>query len=186
MRKIHFLIPLFLSLFLSGCMHTRYITEKYIKTEVEPHQPGEFSSIRTYSVFQGMALDNSAYLELTGYKLGTTKALIIGADKYYQARQKFHGDQTVIANITYIQLTAEQCGDILYNYTILQDKIRSESPGISEEVYHDYTVTKDFFISYRKSAGSSSVSNIDLWIAGEKYTIATGKIMKKLAKFINY
>jgi hypothetical protein len=79
-----------------------------------------------------------------------------------------------------------ECRRYLYNYTIHQDKIRAENPSISEEVYYDNTVTKDLFTSYRKVVGSSSVSNIDLWIAGEKYTIATGKIMKKLAKFINY
>jgi hypothetical protein len=186
MKKLFLVSSLILTFFLSGCMQTRYITEQYIKTKIETHKEGEFSTIKTYSVFQGTALDGKSYLELTGYKYNTTKALVLGADKYYLARQKFKGDQTVDAEITYIELTADQCADILYNYSILQDKIRTENPRISEEIYHDYTVSKDLFISYRKSAGSMSVSDIDLWIDGEKYSIATGTIMKKLSKFMSY
>lgn len=185
--KIAFLISSFVSLFLlSGCIQTRYITERFIKTNVENHKEGNFSSIKTYSIFQGATITGGTYLELTGYKNGSTKGLVIGADKYYAARQKFKGDQTVIGNITFIELNLAQCNTILEKYKLLQQKIKSEKPKINEEIYSDYTVSKDLFISYKISSINKSVTYIDFWIDGEKYHIATKTIMKKLTKFINY
>lgn len=185
MNKI-FTITVLLTILLSGCMQTRYITEKYIKTNIEKHNESEFSTIKTYTIFKGTSYGGGAYLELTGYKYGNSKALVIGADRYYMARKKFQGDRTIIADITYIELSLPQCKAIIDNYKVLQDKIKTEKPKMSEEIYHDYTVSEDLFISYRKSAGSSSVSYIDFWIKGEKYRISTITIMKKLEKFNNY
>jgi hypothetical protein len=167
-------------------MQTRYITEKYFKTKIENHNVGEFSTIKTYTIFKGLSNGRRGYLELTGYKYANSKALVLGADKYYMARQKFKGDQTMIADITYIELNMAQCKDIITNYIILLDKIKSEKPKMNEEIYHDFTVSKDLFISYRKSSGGSSVFDIDFWIQGEKYPISTQKIIKKLNKFMNY
>lgn len=185
MRKI-LTITAILTILLSSCMQTRYITEKQIKNSIENHKENEFSTIRTYTVFKGTSYGGGSYLELTGYKYDNKKALIIGADKYYMARKKFKGDNTVVADITYIELTLAQCKSILENYKVLQDKIKKEKPKMNEEIYHDYTVSDDLFISYRKSSGSSSVTYIDFWIKGEKYNVSTIKIMKKLEKFINY
>jgi hypothetical protein len=185
MRKI-LTITAFLTILLSSCMQTRYITEKQIKNSIENHKENEFSTIRTYTVFKGSANGGGSYLELTGYKYDNKKALIIGADKYYMARKKFQGDNTVIADITYIELTLSQCKSILENYKVLQNKINKEKPKMNEEIYHDYTVSDDLFISYRKSSGSSSGTYIDFWIKGEKYRFSTSIVMNKLEKFINY
>jgi len=186
MKKTILLSSVLIAFLLTGCMQTRYITEKYIKTKIENHNEGEFSTIKTYTIFKGTSYDDGAYLELTGYKYANSKALVLGADKYYMARQKFKGDQTIIADIIYIELSLAQCKDIITNHKILQDKIKTEKPKMSEEIYHDFTVSKDLFISYRKSSGSSTVSNIDFWILGEKYSISTLTIINKLNKFINY
>ena len=186
MKKTILLSSVLLAFLLTGCMQTRYITEKYIKTKIENHNEGEFSTIKTYTIFKGTSYGGGAYLELTGYKYANSKALVLGADKYYMARQKFKGDQTLIADITYIELSMAQCKDIITNYKILQDKIKSEKPKMSEEIYHDFTVSKDLFISYRKSSDSSTDSYIDFWIQGEKYRISTQTIIKKLNKFVNY
>lgn len=185
MRKI-LTITAFLTILFSSCMRTRYTTEKQIKNNIENHKENEFSTIRTITLFKGTAYGGGSYLELTGYKYDNKKALIIGADKYYMARKKFKEDNTVIAEITYIELTLSQCKSILENYKVLQDKIKKEKPKMNEEIYHDYTVSDDLFISYRKSSGSSSVKYIDFWIKGEKYRISTNTIMNKLEKFINY
>lgn len=79
-----------------------------------------------------------------------------------------------------------QCKEIVTNYKILQDKIKTEKPKMSEKIYHDFTVSKDLFISYGKSSASSTVTYIDFWIQGEKYRISTRTIIKKLNKFVNY
>ncbi len=171
---------------LSGCLQTRYITERYIKTNIENHKEGNFSSIKTYSIFQGASISGGSYLELTGYKNGSTKGLVIGADKIYAARQKFKGDQTLLANITFVELSLAQCKSILDKYKLLQEKIKLEKPIINEEIYSDYTVSKDLFISFKISKINRSVTFIDFWIDGEKYHVSTKTIMKKLNKFINY
>jgi hypothetical protein len=186
MKKAILLSSLVMVIVLTGCMQTRYMTEKYIKTKIENHKENEFSSINTYTIFKGTSYSGGAYFEMTGYKYASSKALVLGADKYYMARQKFKGDQTILADITYIELSLDQCKDIITNYKVLQNKIKVEKPKMSEEIYHDYTVSKDLFISYRKSAGNSNIEYIDFWIQGEKYRILTQTIIKKLNKFINY
>ncbi len=186
MKKQLFFSVIILFFILSGCMQSRYITEKYIKTKIEKHIEGEFSSIKTYTIFKGVSYGGGAYLELTGYKYASKKALILGADKYYLARQKFKDDQTVIADITYIELSLAQCKSIVDNYQILLDKIKEEKPKMNEEIYHDYTVSDNLFISFRKTMGNSSKSYINFWINGEKYIISTNKIMNKLKKFLSY
>lgn len=99
------------SLLFTGCvLETRNMTEKYIKTNVEVHKNGEFSSISTYSIYKSYPSSySSSYLEFTGYKYGSKKGLIIGADKYYLDREKFKGDNTTIAKVVYIELTIPEC-----------------------------------------------------------------------------
>jgi hypothetical protein len=186
MKLLVLLFSVAIANLLTGCMQTRHITEKYIKTNIEKHNQGEFSTIKTYTIYKGLSYGGSAYLELTGYKYSNTKALVLGADKYFYARQKFKGDQTMIANITYIELNMSQCKDIITNYKILQDRIKSERPKKNEEIYHDFTVSNDLFISFRKSSGYMNVSYIDFWINGEKYRISTATIISKLNKFMAY
>lgn len=186
MKRTFLFSSVLVAFLLTGCMQTRYLTERYIKTNIEHHNDGKFSSIKTYAIYKGASLGGGSYLELTGYKYANTKALVIGADKYYMARQKFKGDQTTIAEITYIELSIAQCKEIITNYKILQDKIKSEKPEKNEEIYHDFTVSKDLFISFRKSSSSSPITYIDFWIQGEKYSISTQKIIGGLNKFINY
>lgn len=171
---------------LTGCMNTRYITQRYIKTNIETHEVGKFSTIKTYTIFKGIPYGVGMYLELTGYKYANKKALVIGADKYYLARKKYNGDKTVIAEITYIELSLDQCKDIMTNYKILLEKMKVEKPKINEEIFQDYTVSKDLFISYRIAQGHTTASYIDLWIKGDKFRISTKLITDKLNKFINY
>ncbi|MBU0490126.1 MAG: hypothetical protein KKD31_19480 [Bacteroidetes bacterium] len=186
MKRPHIISMLFLIALLSACNQTRYITEKYIKTNIEKHKEGDFSAIQTYSIFKGISADHSSYLELTGYKYASTKALVIGADKYYSARQNFKGDQAKIAEITYIELNVDQCKSILENYKKIQTEIMKQKAKPNEQIYRDFTVTSDLFISFVITARSSSVTLLDLWIRGEKYRVSTKKIMKKLQKFIDY
>lgn len=184
-QKSLILFAVFVAFVLSSCMQTRYLTEKYIKTNIEQHKVDEFSSIRTYAIFKGATVGGSTYLELTGYKYESKKALVIGTDDYYAARKKFKEDQTIVAGIAYIELTAEQCKAILDNYKVLLTKIKAEKPKRHEEVYHDFTVSDDLFISYSKSVGRAE-SCIHFWILGAKYSIATNTIIKKLNKFMDY
>lgn len=184
--KMNLLINAFTVVLLTGCMQTRYITQQYIKTYVEDHKENQFSTIRTLSIFQGISIENNGYLELTGYKYNNVKKLVIGADKYYAARKKFETDKTIIAKIEFIELSITQCKSILENYKILEERVKKEHPKKNEEVYHDFTVSDDLFISYRKTTGYSSASKIDFWIKGEKFSVSPYSIMENLEKFLNY
>jgi hypothetical protein len=169
-----------------SCTQTRYITERHIKTEIEKHVEGETSTIRTYSIYKGNSLDGAVYLEMTGYRYKDKKALLIGADRYYLARPKFKNDPTIILEYSFIELTFAQCKAITENYKGIQQKAISENPRKGEEIYHDYTVSKDMFISFKNKRGQRAGDIINLWIKGEKYQINTKTLISKLNKFLEY
>jgi hypothetical protein len=178
-----------LTISLWGCENTRYITEAYIKNNIEKHIEGNQSSIKTYSIYQIISKTNKksgAYIEFTGCKYEGTKILIVGADVNYLARDNWKLNVVSIAEPTFVVLTMKQTIAILSNYNDLKEKITAEHPIISEEAYHDYAVADDLFISFRKAIGSGGTSEIDVWVKGEKYTIKTDMFIKKLKKFIDY
>lgn len=186
MKKIILQILIIQIFVLSSCMETRYLTERYIKTNVENHTKSEFSSIKTYSIYQNFNPETGSYLEFTGYKFQSKKGLVIGADKYYRARQKFIGDNTLIAEVTYVELDLKECQSILDNYKVIKDRIIKEKTISNEEIYHDYTVSKDLFISYKIGGMNTGTYTIYFWIKGEKYAIDTDTLIKKLLKFMQY
>lgn len=170
---------------ISSCTHTRPLTEQYIKNEVEKHTEGGFSSIKTYSIFKAASLNKTGFCDFTGYKYNDTKKLIIGADKYFFVQKNFKEDNTYKYKTDFIELTVEQCDAFLTNYKIIYDKIKTESVKGSKEVTHDYTLSKDIIISYKKS-GMNNPSQIDLWIKGTKFSYDGLLIIKSFKKFIEY
>lgn len=192
MRKYPFLLVISILTFLQlSCRSARYITEQYIKNNIEEHKPGSSSSIRTYSMFKGNTANAGRYVELTGYKLNSRKGLVIGADRSYITK-KVTGRTAVYTEtetyIDYIHLSFEQAKSILVNYQVLQDLTKREKPRSSEEVYHDYTVSEECFISFRKSGNGdgSGIEYINLWIKGEKYRLNTRQLVAKLKRFSEY
>ncbi len=179
-------LSLFIVTLLAGCRTPRYITEQFIKTEIEQHNPGQFSSIKLYSIFQGKTYGGHTYLELTGYKYNNTKGLVIGADRYYKARPRYARDETLTGNAYMVTLTADECQMILDNYEILKSKIRNENPKNHEAIYHDLTINENLFISYSCRPGSSSGTYISLWMFDEKFVIDSDDFIKKLKKFASY
>lgn len=179
------IILLFLTISMVSCLPTRYITEKYIKTEIENHKPNEFSSIRLYSILKVNVNNGVDYIELTGYKSEVNKGLVIGAAKnvYFKNPQN---DIKSEKQIVYINLTTDECKAIVENQKKLVERIKTEKVQFNEVVYHDFSVNKDLFISLRKGQGSSTIFLMDFWIKGEKYTVRTYLFMKKLSEFVNY
>lgn len=169
----------------SSCTHTRPLTEQYIKTEVEKHTEGSFSTIKTYSIFKGPSVNKTGFCDFTGYKYNDTKKLVIGADKYFFVHKNFKEDNTIKYKTDFVELTVEQCNAIITNYQIILDKVKSESVKGSKEVTHDYTVSKDLFISYKK-IGMKKPVLIDLWIKGTKFSFDSKKTIKFINKFIEY
>lgn len=170
---------------ITSCTHTRPLTEQYIKTKIETHSAGNFSTIQTYSIFKGVSANKSGFMDLTGYKYNNTKKLVIGADIYVYVQKKYKEDPTTGHKPNFIELTQEQCNSIITNYQILLDKIKSEKVRGSKEVTHDYTVSNELFISYKKTRNVTPVL-IDLWINGAKFSFDSKKIIKSINKFISY
>lgn len=181
-----YILILLSTLFFSSCLQTRYITEQYIKTKVENHIEGEISSIKAYSIYKGASTNGKSYMEMTGYKYKDKKGLVIGADKYYLARPKYQGERFIIPEIKYVELSLEQCQKLIDNVKLLKDELKSEKTMFNEEVYQDYTVSKNLFISFKKSKGQSAFKNLNVWLDGDKFIISTSLFIKVINKLINY
>lgn len=187
MKKLFFLFFVTLIIIFSSCMQTRYVTEKYIKKNIEIHNPGKFSSIKLYSIYKGFTdKSQNSYLELTGYKYEDKKELVIAADKYFKARSKYLGDNTTIVEIVFIELNIEQCKSIVENHKILLNKIKEVKPKRNEVVYQDYSVSDDLFISFRKKKGHGNPTILNLWIQGDKFSINSDLIIDNFEKFLEY
>jgi hypothetical protein len=186
LRNTFLLAPVLL--FCSSCMHTRSITEQYIKTNIEKHTPLTTSSIRTYSIYRSsVSAATTTYLELTGYKFDGTKGLVIGADRYYRSRAKLTGLPVEGMEVTYLQLTVAECQAILEQEPQIKAQLRAAAkPSMSEEVYQYYTVNDRLFMSYRRTTTSSQPINLDLWIDGFKYSVPAKTFTKKLRKLLTY
>lgn len=180
---------IFLVVTISSCRPSRYITEQHIKNDIERHEVGQQSNIKTYNIFRGNTYTSGRYLELTGYKLKGNKGLVVGADRSYVTRRISNsngGSVETVTLIDFIHLDLEECKSIISNYGRLIQKLKSEKPRMNEEIYHDYTVSKDCFISFRKTGASNGSENINIWIKGEKYSVPTTQFINRLKKFIEY
>lgn len=171
---------------LFGCNETRYITERHIKNHIERHDAGQYSNLRTYVIYRGLAENNAHYLEFAGYKYNNKKALVIGIDRVIIDRKKLKQDSTITLAYEYIELSLTQAQSILNQYKVLLEKLKSEKVIANEYVYHDFTLSGDIFISFRKAKTQKGTDIINFWIRGEKYSLLQGKIIERLRQFVNY
>jgi len=167
------------------CSHTRLVTEQFIKNEIEKHENKKFNSIRIYSLYN-KKLSDVTFIELSGYKYNNEKKLVITVDKLSALKKSFKDDETKLRKIRFVVLDVEQCKGILNTYLDLAIRIASEKQKRSEDIYSDYTVSKDLFVSFKRMSKNQRMEKIDLWINGEKYTVVTNEIINKLNKFIEY
>ena len=179
------ILCLFTIIIFVKCSHTRLVTEQFIKNEIEKHENKSFSSIRLYSLYKNK-LSDVTFIELAGYKYNGEKKLVITADKLSNLKKAFKEDETKLRKTRFIVLDEEQCKGILNTYLDLRIRIENEKQKRSEDIYSDYTVTKDLFVSFKRMSKNQRMEKMDLWINGEKYTVVTNEIINKLNKFIEY
>lgn len=180
-----FILSLCMIIIFTKCSHTRLVTEQFIKNEVEKHENKEFSSIRIYSLYK-KKLSDVTFIELSGYKYNNEKKLVITVDKLSALKKAFKEDETKLRKIRFVVLDEEQCKGILNSYLDLRIRIENEKQKRSEDIYSDYTVSKDLFVSFKRMNKNQRMEKMDLWINGEKYTVVTKEIINKLNKFIEY
>ncbi|MCX6272983.1 MAG: hypothetical protein NTU44_17565 [Bacteroidetes bacterium] len=179
------LLGIILSISFSGCSHYKYITERYLKNTIETHKTGEYSNLKTIPVFSGMTVNKNAYLELTGYSLNETKGLVIGSERVYLIRSRSKDDKLVAAETTFIELTADQCKLIIDNYNTLENQITGDKRKGREEIYRDFTISNDLFISFHKGKGELRPIYLHLWIKGMNHKVDAKRFIKSLEKFTN-
>jgi hypothetical protein len=167
------------------CSHTRYVTEQFIKNEIEKHENKEFSSIRIYSIYK-KKLSDVSFIEFSGYKCNNEKKLIITVDKLSALKKSFKEDETKLKKIRFVVLNEEQCKAIINSYQDLFLRIENTKQKRNEDVYSDYTVSKDLFLSIKRMGKNQRIDNTDIWIDGDKYTVVTYEFINKLNKFIEY
>jgi hypothetical protein len=170
---------------ITSCAQTRSITEEYIKNNIEIHVPNEYSSIRTFNIYQS-SIGIGTYIEFTGHIFLGKKGLLIGVDRYYRERPQFKGDQSVIARIDFIDLTEEECKLLLSKIEPLYEKLKDKKCRNNESIYQDFTINKDLFVSIKKESFSGSSAYVDLWIYGKKYTISPWSLTNILQLFLAY
>jgi hypothetical protein len=183
------------ALSLAACMPTARVTgsgssENYLKNIVEKHHEGEFSHIRSCQFFNGPALNGGA-LEFLGYKYLGGKNLIIAAtvSSTVTSTSPQAKATTVSGTSTYIQLTEAQVRLVIANNTVLDERIRKEKPVAGETVYHDFTASPDLFVSYSRAYGSfagQAGNYVHLWIGGDKYTLSSADMIRRLESFLAY
>lgn len=101
-------------------------------------------------------------------------------------RKNFVEDNSWATKTDFVHLNERECQSIVDNYKSLSEKIKSEKKTkINEEIYYDFTVSDDCFISFRKYT-SSSTYIINIWIKGEKYTMKGTDMINSLEKFLKY
>lgn len=179
------ILSLCIIIIFTKCSHTRLITEQFIKNEIEKHENKEFSTIRIYSLYK-KKLSDVTFIELAGYKYNGEKKLVITADKLSALKKAFKEDETKLRKIRFVILDEEQCKGILNSYLDLRIRIENEKQRRSEDIYSDYTASKDLFVSFKRMKKNQKMEKMDLWINGEKYTVVTKDIISRLNKFIEY
>lgn len=208
--KTIFLPGLFLALLLQGCiMYTQEVksdyAEQYIKTKIESHTTGDYSHIKIYSIYGVQCANVNADICFTGYKYAGQKGLVIYVRPFtYVYTGKYSRKEYVDSAILFVELSVAECKLILDQYKVLQEKILKEQPINEENVYHDFTVSDDLFISYRAGnvkvygqprPGMPTTSQIktspqtiviDFWIRAAKYSLKTVEVISQLEKFMNY
>lgn len=201
MKPFYFTIAAFCaSLTISCTSVSPSLTEHYIKTKVQEHPVGGYSSLKSYPLYKQNHY-SKGYFELTGVSNAQTKSLVIGVGKYQKTHfiapityeQKMAGvinipsvDSDVLSDTACVELSSVQCKAIMDGFNELKSRMKLQKSK-SDVVYtEDFPVTKDFFISYKKSPISSGSRTLDLWVKGEKYAVPTAIFMQKLTNFLAY
>lgn len=180
------IVVMFSLLYFTSCnVSTRQITESYIKTEIEDHIVGEqyYSSI--HLIYQRALVDNSQdYVELAGYVGENEKKMIIAADKIYRLRMEYKGDRTLLQQVAFVELSEDECKAILKNNRSLLSEIsKAETKSKKEEMYSDYTVNENMFVSFSKKRNSKIAYHI--WLYGVKYNISSRTLNESIEEFLS-
>lgn len=180
------IVVMFSLLYFTSCnVSTRQLTEQYIKTEIEDHIIGEQHYSSIHLIYQRALVNNGEdYVELAGYVGENEKKMIIAADKFYKMRAEFKGDKTLLQEVSFIELTEDDCKAILKNNRSLLSEIsQAKSNSKKEKMFSDYTVNENMFVSYSKRKDNNVIYHI--WLYGVKYNISSKTLNEAIEEFLS-
>lgn len=158
------------------------VSEQYIKTNIQKHIPFEFNAMNLKTIYKNVSF------EFVAFKTESSKGMLVRANKYYNLPKKVENETIIMQEYDFVVLNIDELTDVLTKLNSLSAKIEVkeiEHPNIEE--YVDYTVSDDFFISYRKDQTSYDKPRfIQLWISGLKYKILASEFSENLQDAINF
>lgn len=166
---------------LASCATTSRLTEQVIKTEVEKHQVGFPSTIRTFALYTGTANDGTSAVEITGFKYDGKKGMVIAAEDRFSRRMRSTGEILPSHKVHYVILDQTHCETFIMWETELAAKIKADQRGLQfgEAVYHDYMIAPELFISYRYGNGAT----FSMWLDGVKFTVDASALINRMLRF---
>jgi len=167
---------------IQSCTVSRNISEQYIKNNIQQHVTNEYSGIETSEVYF------NEDFEFTAYKSADKQGLLIRGVKQYKTPKRVDSERIIIVESDFIVLNLAQIKDLTNAViTLTKSADAIKSADMYESKYIDYTVSKEFFISYKKEAFAiNSMKDIHLWISGLKYTINSNDFYNILNESIEY
>ena len=158
------------------------VSEQFIKNNIQQHIPNEFIAMNLKTIYKSVGF------EFIAFKSESRKGMLLRGNKYYNLPKKVESESIIKQEYDFVVLNVDELKDILVKLSTLSDKIEAKNvkhPNVEE--YVDYTVTEDFFISYRKDIGiKHKPSSINLWISGLKYTMNSTSFKNSLEDAIEF
>ena len=158
------------------------VSERFIKTNIQQHIPNEFNAMNLKTIYKSVGF------EFIAFKSESRKGMLVRGNKYYDLPKKVESESIIKQEYDFVVLNVDELEDVLTKLSSLSDKIKAKDvkhPDVEE--YVDYTVSDEFFISYRKDIGiKRTPSSINLWISGLKYTIMASDFEENLEEAIEF
>jgi len=167
---------------IQSCMVTSnsYISENYIKTNIQEHIPDKFSKLETNEIY------TNSNIEFTAFLTEDKEGLLIRGVKYYSTPKIVESERVVYEESNFVILELKDMRKIIAKLQSLKDMATSmKVEDLYELNYVDYTVSNDLFISYQKDVHSfDSLKYIYLWISSLKYTVESDDFLEILKESI--
>jgi len=183
----HIVVLIIIGIGFTSC-HRLYLTESYLKNNVEKHTVGESSSIKAYMFEKNIGYDGNSTVELLGYKYKNKKGLLIGVTHSLNVRFQ-NQNILLLSNNNVIELSLADCELILQLKDSIDINFKKIDTKTRERKSFDYTINKNLIISYSNiGTGKMQTNNsmLDLWIKGQHYGVNKILFYDKLKQFIVY
>ena len=158
------------------------VSERFIKTNIQQHIPNEFNAMNLKTIYKSVGF------EFVAFKAESRKGMLVRGNKYYNLPKKVESESIIRQEYDFVVLNVDELEDVLIKLNSLSAKIKAKDvkhPDVEE--YVDYTVSDDFFISYRKDVETYKTPRfIQLWISGLKYNILASDFEENLEDAINF